>query len=59
MADPGFPIGDADLVGDPNSWCGYISGKKYNVKRKESEPFGVARSVDGPFESTDDNNTGY
>ena len=41
MADPGFPIGGANLVGGANSQGGYVSKNLY-VKMKESGALGGA-----------------
>ena len=39
VADPGFPVGDADLIGGANSQSSYVSKNLY-VKIKESGPLG-------------------
>ena len=39
VADPGFPVGDVDLVGGMDSRGGYVSQIFY-VKMKESGPLG-------------------
>ena len=40
VADPGFPVGGANLIGGANSRCGYVSKNLY-VKTKESGPLGA------------------
>ena len=47
VADPGFPVGDAGLVGGANSRGGYVSKNLY-VKTKESGPLG-ARAGGAPW----------